>query len=154
MKAYILSIVAAAVVSAIAKGLLGNKTMVGKFVSLLCGIFIVVTVISPLRNIGFSGIADYFDNLSVDAQIYVDEGKSVAENQTADIIKSQVEAYVLEKAADMGLEITVEVELDGSNGYVPCAVALSGKASPYAQAQLATYIEDTLGIAKEKQKWN
>ena len=115
MKEYILSVVAAAVVCSIARGLLSTKTANGRIVGLLTGIFMTVTAVAPLANITFTGVADYINGLSYDADRYVSEGKLLAEIQTADIIKSQTEAYILDKADRIGLQITVEVELDDCN---------------------------------------
>ena len=154
MKAYVLSIVAAAIVCAVAQGLLTKKTATGRIAQLLCGILMAVTLIAPLGSISFHGLTDYWNDLSYDAQDYVSEGTAMAENQMCDIIKSQSEAYILDKANRMGLQITVEVELDGHNKNIPCGVVVSGTVSPYARVQLGSYMEDMLGIAKENQKWN
>ena len=148
-----LSIVAAAIVCAVARGLLGKKTATGRIAGLLSGILMTITVVAPLGNITFNGVSEFWDALSYDAEKYVLEGTTMAEKQEADIIKYQSEAYILDKANRMGLQISVEVELDGYNGNIPCGVVLSGNVSPYGQMQLGSYIEDTLGIAKENQKW-
>jgi len=60
----------------------------------------------------------------------------------------------LDKANRMGLQISVEVELDDKRGNIPCGVTVTGKLSPYARTALGAYMEETLGIAKEKQKWS
>ncbi len=148
-----MSIVAAAIVCAVARALLDGKTATGRIAYLLSGILMAVTVTAPIGNITFDGISEYWSGLSYDAQKYVSEGKAIAENQMVDIIKSQSEAYILDKANRMGLQIAVEVELDGHNGNIPCGAVISGNVSPYAQKQLGSYMEDTLGIAKENQKW-
>lgn len=153
MAEYVLGVVAAAIVCAVARGFLGKKTAIGRFAGLLSGILMAVTVIAPLGSITFNGISDFWENLSTDAARYVSEGTSVAEKQEADIIKSQSEAYILDKANRMGLQIAVEVELDGNNKNIPCSVVITGDVSPYSQIQLGAYIEDTLGISKENQKW-
>lgn len=153
MKEYVLSIVAAAIVCAVSRCILGKKTATGRMVSLLSSILMAATVIAPLGNITFDGISDFWATLSADAEKYVAEGTAIAEKQEANIIKSQTEAYILDKADRMDLQIAVEVELDGDNGNIPCSVVISGSISPYAQMQLGAYIEDTLGIAKENQKW-
>ena len=153
LKEYVVSIVAAAIVCAVARGLLGKKTATGRIAYLMSGILVAVTVIAPLRNISFYGVTDYWDDLSYDAQKYVNEGMALAAKQRIDIIKSQSEAYILDKANRMGLQIAVEVELDGYNGNIPCGVVISGNVSPYAREQLGSYMEDTLGIAKENQEW-
>ena len=142
MKSYVLSVVAAAIVCAMIQVLLGRKSAIGRIAQLLSGILMAITVIAPLGRISFQGISEYWDDVS-----------SMAENQMRDIIKSQCEAYILDKANRMGLQISVEVELDDINGNIPCAIAIKGAASPYTKEQLASYIEETLGIAKENQKW-
>ena len=154
LKDYILSIVAAAIVCAVTKSLLNQKTATGRIAGLLSGVLMAITIIAPLRDITFANITDYLDGLSYEADIYVKEGQAMAENHTADIIKAQTEAYILDKANSMGLEITVEVELDESNGSVPCGAAVKGILSPYAKEVLGAYMEDNLGISKEKQRWN
>ena len=58
----------------------------------------------------------------------------------------------MDKADRMGLEISLEVELDDNNS-VPSGACISGDLSPYAKKVLGEYIEDSLGIAKENQKW-
>ena len=146
-------IVAAAIVCAVARGLLGRKTAPGRVAALVSGILMAVTVISPFSNITFNGISEFWSDLSADADRYVQEGVSVAEEREIDIIKSQSEAYILDKANRMGLQIAVEVELNDKNGNIPCGVVITGNISPYGQTQLGSYIEDTLGIAKENQKW-
>ena len=153
MKEYVLRVVAAAIVCAVVRGFLGKKTATGRITVILCGVFMAATVITPLGNISFSGVSDFWDDLSADAKKYVTEGTTDAEKQRLDIIKSQCEAYILDKANRMGLQIAVEVELDGYNENIPCGAVISGNVSPYAREQLGAYIEDTLGIAKEKQEW-
>ncbi len=153
MKNYVLSIIASAIVCAVAIGLLGGKTASGKIVKLLCGILMAVTVISPLAKISFSNITNFFDTLSADAEYYVSEGKMAGQESINRIIKSQTEAYILDKATRMGLEVTVEVELDAGNHSIPGKVKIIGNVPPYAKTVLCTYIADNLGIAKENQQW-
>ncbi len=154
VKSYILSIISAAVLCAIVKVFLGEKTAAGQLGKQLSGIFLAVTIIAPLASISFSGIGNYLDNLNIEADMYVQQGKTATQEQVSAIIKSQTEAYILDKADRMGLDIAVEVELDGDNDSVPCGVRITGAVSPYGKEGLSAYIENTLGITKEKQTWN
>ena len=153
MKEYVIRVVAAAIVCAVARGFLNKKTATGRIAALVSGVLMAVTLIAPLGNIPFNGINYFWNDISDDASKYVQEGTAMAQKQQTDIIKSQSEAYILDKANRMGLQIAVEVELDGHNGNIPCGVIISGNVSPYGQIQLGSYIEETLGIAKENQKW-
>jgi len=153
IKEYILSIVAAALFCTIVKGLLNEKTTIGQIVKMLSGLLMAVAILSPLVNITFNDIYHYFDDLNADAAQYVQDGKDTSRDQICSIIKSQTEAYILDKANRMGLEISVEVELDDSSNPIPCGVVIRGGAAPYAKEVMQAYIEDNLGISKGNQQW-
>lgn len=153
MTKYILSIVAAAIICAVARSLMNEKTAMGQIVKLLTGILMTVTIIAPLANITFDHVTNYLDGLSADADAYVVNGKAVAQGEISGIIKSQVQAYILDKASSMGLKIAVEVELDEVNDQIPCGVTVTGAVSPYAKEVLSEYMSDILGIPKENQRW-
>ncbi len=153
IKNYLLSIVIAAIFCAVTKALLDNKSAIGRIVQMLGGILLAVTILSPVLNISFRGITDYFDDLSAEAQVLVTDGKIASQESANAIIKDRTEAYILDKANRMGLQIAVEVELDASNNSIPCSVVFKGSVSPYAKEILCGYVEDNLGITRENQKW-
>lgn len=153
MKEYILSIVAAGIVCSIAGSLVNSKSALGQILRLLTGIVMVITIISPVLNISFSHITDYLDDLSIQGEIYASNGTTAAKESMSVIIKEQIEAYILDKADHMDLDIAVEVALDDRNNSIPCGVTITGKLSPYAKGILGSYIEEKLGIAKEHQRW-
>ena len=152
MKNYIISIVLCGIVCAIAGAMLDKKTATGKLIKILTGILMCVTLLTPLTKISFQNITDYFDDLSWEAETYSQDGKNTAQTTMRTIIKSQTEAYILDKAKSMGLDVAVEVELDDNNS-VPCRVTINGEVSPYVKRVLEAYLEETLGIAKENQRW-
>ncbi len=154
IKAYVFRIIAAAIVCSIAGCLLKDKTPSGRMVHLLCGILMSITILSPIAGISFQNLTNIYSSISLDAEQYVTDGKKAAQEDAADIIKSQTEAYILDKAKSLGLQIAVEVELDVSNYSVPCGAVITGAVSPYAKGTLETYMQEQLGIPKENQQWN
>lgn len=152
MKNYIMSIVLSGIVCAIAGSMLDKKTATGKLTNILTGILMCVTLLTPLTKISFQNITNYFNDLSWEAETYSKDGKNTAQAKIYTIIKTQTEAYILDKAKSMGLDVAVEVELD-DNDSVPCGVMITGEVSPYVKRVLETYLEETLGIAKENQRW-
>lgn len=112
-----------------------------------------VTVISPLISIQLPNIQSYMDAFAADAAYAVQVGQQMAATDTKDIIKSRVEAYILDKAAAFGADLTVEVALSEEQFPVPCAVEISGAISPYGKLRLTQLLEDELGIGKEDQIW-
>ena len=152
IKAYVLRIIIVAVVCSITSSLLKEKTASGKMVNLLCGILMAITILSPIVSISFRNVTDFYYDISTNAERYVNDGKTAAQEEAANIIKSQTEAYILDKAKSMGLEVAVEVELDDDDS-IPCGVIITGAISPYLKGVLAAYIEETIGISKENQQW-
>ena len=153
VRGYILSVVAAGAVCAMVSALISNKTPTGKLAGMLCSIFMAVTALSPLIHVRFQSLTNYLTDISADADAFVDEGKTSAQQSASAIIKTQTESYILDKANRMGLEISVEVELDEDNNSIPCGVSVIGNVSPYAKQMLSAFMEENLGIAKEHQKW-
>ena len=153
IKSYILSVVGAAIIGAVVKGLINEKNATGQIIKLLCGILMTITVIAPIAKISFDNITEYFSTITDSGNLYVDNGKTLARDSMSAIIKNQTEAYILDKADRMGLDIVVEVELDADNNTFPCGITIHGSVSPYAKEEMGSYIEENLGIAKEYQKW-
>ena len=153
MKGYILSIVITAMICAAANILLPPRSSAGQIIKLLSGVMLLLTVISPLTSISFQNISDYLQGISTDTDSFVAEGQIVAQEEINKIIKGKTEAYILDKANQMGLQIAVEVALDEDNYSIPSFVKVTGALSPYSKEILSGYIENTLGIAKEKQVW-
>lgn len=153
MKEYILGIIAAGIICGIVQNLVSSKTATGRILRLLTGILMVITILSPVVNVSFTNISDYLDEINTQGDIYANYGSAMANESVCAIIKDQAEAYILDKADRMNLDISVEVALDEHNNSVPCEVTIAGNLSPYAKEVLGSYIEENLGIAKEYQRW-
>ena len=153
VKNYILSIVGAAIVCGVVKSLINEKTATGQMIKLLCGILITITVIRPLVNISFGTVTGYLDSLSVSGNLYVENGKTLAQNEMAAIIKEQTEAYILDKAAAFGADVEVEILMPADSSWQPDGVIISGSISPYAKERLQKIIAEDIQIPKENQQW-
>lgn len=153
IRQYILSVTAAAVFCGIAAKLLGKKGAIASVGRLLTGLFLVFTVISPWIKFHITDLISYADILHWDASQAVDTGKSTAEQTMKAIIKSKLEAYILDKAAVLAADLKVEVTLDDGEMALPVSVRIEGQTSPYARQSLERMIEVELGISKEEQVW-
>lgn len=150
LRQYVLSVVTAAMVCGIITGLFhsgGGKQVV----KLICGLFLAYTVLAPIARGNFSELSVFSLGFGDEAAEAAAMGENLARDSMAEIIKSKTVAYILDKAADLQAEVTVEVSVNEEN--VPNSVTVSGAVSPYARRQLQTIIESDLGIAKENQKW-
>lgn len=153
IRQYLLSVVSAAVISALAINVIGKKGIYASVVKLLAGLFLSITVISPWAKLQIGDLSSYLDNLELDAADVIAKGEYMAADAAGTIIKDQLEAYILDKASAIGIQVKAEVVLTDTDPPVPCSVTISGAASPYAKQRLQQMIADELGIPKENQSW-
>lgn len=150
---YIISVTAAGVICGIISSLLGDKGAISEIGKMLAGIFLAIVIVRPLADIRLSGLEDYLSGLSLDGNAAAEEGWKMAEESMAGIIKSETEAYILDKAASMHVDLSVEVIVENTSPPSLSGVRLCGAVSPYAKQQLSRMIEEDLGIARERQTW-
>lgn len=153
IRQYLISLTAAAILCGIVKGLFPDKGGVGATIRLMTGLFLTVTVISPLVTISLGQLQDFGGGLKADAQAAVAAGKNAAMESVGTIIKEQTEAYILDKAEAFGGSLTVEVTLGTSNPPTPVGVTLGGAISPAGRSRLERIITEDLGVAKEQILW-
>ena len=153
IRQYLLSVVAAAIICGVTTNLLGKKGTFGAVLKLLTGLFLAITVVSPLTKIQLIDFYEYADNLSIESGALTQQGQTMANEELRAIIKSRTEAYILDKAASMGSDLRVEVKLSDSDPPQPASVTIEGAVSPYAKQRLKELIANELGIPEENQVW-
>ena len=154
MKSYLLSIVAAAVIGGVVTKLLGSKGSQGAMGKLIAGLFLVFTVISPLRNIHIDSLSLFSDAYAIGAQEAVLQGQTISSMAIGERIKQNCEAYILDKARQLDANLEVSVTLDDASIPAPVAVNLKGNVSPNTKKTLQAMIAEDLGIPKEAQIWS
>ena len=150
---YIRSVTGAALIGAVVLRLLegkGSAAVVGK---MLVGIFMVLTVLCPISKVRLDSQEHWLPEFSAEAAAAVQQGEDAAKKALAESISSRVEAYILDKAAQMDVSLQVIVELSEDAIPLPVRVRLQGNISPYAKSKLQAIIQNDLGIDKEKQVW-
>ena len=150
---YLMRLTGAALVCGVINKLMGEKGMLSSLVKLLTGVFMLLTVISPLLDIRLESF-DSLENMKLDAQHAAAMGQIDAKNEMADIISRQTEAYILDKAENLGANIKVKIMLTEDMPPVPCGAELTGRISPYGKKVLSEFMEAELNIPMEAQKWS
>lgn len=150
---YLLTVTAAAIICSIAKYLTGEKSTVGKITNVISGILLTITVISPFRDFRINDWQNYLNNHRNRASDASQTGIDMAKNAVGDIIKDRTEAYILDEAEKMDLDISVEVKLSDTNPPTPEQIIIIGTVSPYHKTILSQYISANLDIPREKQQW-
>lgn len=148
MSRYVLSVICAALICGTVLSLL-REGAPRSVVKLLCGVFLAITVASPLMR------ADFDITLSLpemaDARALQAAGENMAASARRAIIKQSCETYIMDKATALHASVRAEVTIGRDE--VPVAVELTGPVSPQAKAQIETMIQTELGISKENLQW-
>lgn len=152
IRAYLLSVSAAALLCGIANRFLGKNTAAAA-AKILTGLFLTLTVLQPLGKWDPSLLENLTFDLSDAGEQAVAQGEKQTQKALAQCIKEETAAYILEKARELKADIHVTVEVSEGRIPVPTGVQISGTVSPYARTRLQTIIEEQLGIAKENQRW-
>lgn len=150
LRQYVLSVVVAALICGILSGLVQNGPAKDT-VRLLCGLFLTITVLKPLTGWDTDHLMDISQTISLETSAVVTEGERLASKAVGDIIKEETEAYILDKASELNVELTVSAILNREN--IPVAAEIEGDVSPFARRRLTQVMETDLGITKENQQW-
>ena len=154
VKEYILNIVAVGMITAICITLVQKNTSAGMIIKMLGGIFLVITLISPLVKIRFDDLSSLWEQVSAEGNVLAKEGSNSTQEVLSTVIKEDLEAYILDKADELGLTLRITVQMDQHNAVMPQTVKLQGAASPYQKRLLSAFMEEELGITEAQQEWN
>lgn len=149
---YILSLSCGAILCSIILSISGTDGAGGSLRRMICGLFMAFLAISPLKDVNLEKFYQEMESYSDEADAAAQWGIAQAEGATAAIIKDQCEAYILDKAGELGMEVEVYVSLDAQSR-LPVAVSLTCSATPYQKQVLTDYIRETLGIERSQQQW-
>lgn len=119
----------------------------------LCSVFIAITVLKPLTSFRLPDNLDFSD-YKLEAEAARLNGENLSRQARADIIKQRTEAYIQDKAAEIGLTIQTEVILDTDDIMFPETVLIHGAYTEEQKEALSACIERELAVAREKQIWN
>ena len=153
IRQYLLSLVVSAIICAIAKSVTSEKSFTGGITRLIAGIIMTLTVLSPVMTINIADLPILTTDLTDEAAAAAAAGKEMASSEMNSIIIQQTQAYILDKAADFGAALEVEVLMPQDGSSLPIGVILNGNISPYAKTQLQRIIAEDIQITKENQQW-
>lgn len=150
MRQYALTLICTALVCGILLQLFPAGTS-GRLLRLICSAVMLCALLAPVRRMALPELEEITDGFSDSADAAVQEGMDMARKERLMLIKSELEAYILERAAAMRCTITADICLN-EDGY-PQSVRLTGKVSEAQQEELGTILSNDLGIPKENQQW-
>lgn len=153
IKQYIITLVCASVVCALALKIIDPKSVSGNLIKLLCGVFLSVCAVSVFLDFDISEYKYLIPTFSESSQAVVSSGTDLADEQLRRRIKEQTETYILDKATSMETDLLVEVTLSDDEIPIPESIEITGSISPYAKIRMMEFLVNDLGISKERQVW-
>ena len=153
VRGYLLRITAGAFAGAILLAALPKGTP-RRVAAMLCGLLMLLLALTPLAELDYDSLAEAISRLELEKE----EARTGIEIQNqelvASIISGRVQTYILDKASSLGMQISVELEMEtrAATPY-PSGVTIRGTVTPAQKQQLQTYLEQTFAIAPERQVW-
>ncbi len=150
VRAWLTSVVAVTLFLAVAQAVIPEGG-IRKIAGFTGGLVLLAALLQPVLQMDLCSLRLDFDDYA--AEIGERQAELSAEGQTAltALIAERTEAYISDKAAGLGLDVTVRVRTEpGEDGTpIPAAAEVSGPRSE----ELAAYMEQELGIPQERQVW-
>ncbi len=153
IRTYLLGVVAAALLSSILLALIPEGT-IKRVGTIVAGLFLILVCLEPIHSLNITDLAQSIARIDMQngaAQSGV-EVRSL--DLTSELIKQNTEAYILDKAASMGVVLTADVTVSTAGDYpFPASVVLKGKLTRDQREFLTEYIEANLAISAQAQEW-
>lgn len=153
IRSYLLGVIAVSILTVIVKSVVPSGA-VKRAASVICGVLLMLCALSPLLSIDTEQIAQSIARTRMQTEA-MQTGVEVKNRElVSSIIKEKTRTYIWDKAASLGLDITVEVEMrdDGEYPY-PYAVTLTGQPNEQQRLSLTRTIAADLAIPAERQAW-
>ena len=151
LREWLTSVITVSVLLAVAQTLIPEGT-VRKISAFTGGLILLVTLLQPLLGVNLEKLELRLDRSRETVEQRQQALEQAGEQELAELIEQQTAAYIWDKAEALGLDLSVEVQVErGADGIpIPVGAVLTG---PYAEA-LSAYLERELGIPRERQVWH
>ena len=151
LRTYLLGIVAAAMAVTAAAALLKEGSL-RRAVRLAGSVVLILVVLGPLLRESLDAFGAYLAEIEMEE----DALRSGIEVENTDILTRiicrKTEAYILDKAAALGAEVTVTVTVEQGGHYpYPYTATVEGKLTDAQRNALSEDLELSLAIPKERQ---
>ena len=146
------AIIAVSLLCAVADALMprGGVKRVGR---LVCALVLIGAILSPIASLDVSEGRRWLDSYLSSVRSREAELEETVNSQMKVIIEQEYAAYILDKAAQLGLDCDVRVEcgLSEDGLYLPVRTEVAGLSTAGEQEQLIRVIEQDLGVPAERQ---
>lgn len=150
-RGWLLAVISASLICALADALMppGAVRRVGR---LVCGLVLLGAILPPLTSLDLSGGRRWLEDYLASLEDREAELTQTVNSQMKIIIEQEYAAYIVDKAAGLGLtcELRVECGLSEEGLYLPARAEVSGPLTEEEQAQVFRMIEEDLGVPESE----
>ena len=152
VRSWLLAVIAASLLCAVAGALMppGPVKRVGR---LVCGLVLIGAMLSPLRLLDLEGGQRWLEGYLASVQSREAELEETVNSQIKVIIEQKYAAYIVDKAAQLGLACRARVKcaLSEDGLYLPVRTEVDGSMTADVQGKLIRVIESELGVPAQAQ---
>ncbi len=154
VKMWLLSLLAACLVCGIADALMpqGAVKKVGR---LVCGLVLILSMLTPVVHLDIDGGQQWLESYLAEVEQREGELEEQVRGGIKTIIEEAYAAYIVDKAAQLGVTCTVKVvcRVQEDGLYLPIQADITGVLSMQKQEQLSNILKEELGLPIEGQHY-
>lgn len=152
MRKYLMSVISAALLVTLLQQFV-PKGKLKQLLGVVGGLVMILTVVAPVTSINDDIIPTAISKFSMQTR-ELQTGIQVKNRElAARIINNRCSEYILDKAAQMGVEVSVEITMSEQDYPYPIEIEIIGNVSQQDRDILSNMIEQELGVTKERQVW-
>ena len=152
VRSWLLAVIAVSLLCAAAEAIMprGAVKRVGK---LVCGLVLLAAILSPLTALDLSGGQRWLEDYLAALDLREAELEETVNGQMKGIIEQEYAAYIVDKAAQLGLTcgLRVECRVSEEGLCLPVRAEVSGGLTEEERLRLVQIIESDLGIPESEQ---
>lgn len=152
VRGWLLTVIGASLICALADALMppGAVRRVGR---LVCGLVLLGAILSPLTQLDLPGGQRWLEDYLASLEAREEDLTETVNSQMKVIIEREYAAYIVDKAARLGLTCDPRVEcgLSEEGLYLPVRVRVTGALTEEERARIAGMIAEDLGVPESEQ---
>ena len=149
LRGWLLGLVAAALILTVLRALV-PKGSIRPVARVTAGLVLLLVLLRPLAGLGGGSLRVRYDELEREITARIEDYQALHENELESIIADSTAAYISEKAASLGIDCRVQVEVRTEDGLpLPYGASLDVERDQV----LSDYMAQELGIPASRQSW-
>ena len=134
--------------------MLTPKGRLREITSFVGGLLLLAVLLRPLGSVDLSAVSLNLDAYRQTVEQRQAELEQEGQKELVGLIEAELESYISDKAADMGLTLRVQVTVEPDGSGVPVPVPVSVELTGPRSEVLSRWLETELGVPAERQVWN